>query len=262
MVIGHADQQARLRQNLPRVSLLVGPYSVGKTTLAFEIARAYEVHDADLLRFKKLTVDDARAIVQASQTPPNGSLKVLVIDLDYASEAALNVLLKALEESPESTRFILIAQEVPMETITSRSTLLRFPLLTDEQVEDILLRRKFAPAQAKNLAGMAKGQVRPALQLASNSLDKIPVLAALKALRDRDEDALSALASRWTEENTTLLSIMAHEVISTRWRIFQAAEVEGTPTRLALLILTALRQNVRPRLVIHSSLMTILKENR
>jgi len=243
------------------VSLLVGPTSVGKTTLAFEVLREHEITGADVIRSRDLTVDSARRIMHDSHVAPVGHTRVFMIDLDGASYAALSVLLKTLEEAPPTTRFILIASEMPPETIASRCDILRFPLLTTAEVEEILLRKKFSPGVASNLARLSGGQVSTALMHAEGSEAKVVVLAALRALQERDEDALDNLASRWEEQHTELLAQLCREALTQRWKVFQAAEVEGLRSKVALDILVKLRANIRPRLVIHASLMSVLKES-
>lgn len=243
---------------LPRVALLVGPDSVGKTTLAFQAVRH---HGADLVRFAHLSMDAARTCSQTAMLAPIHDLRVIMLDLDGASSEALAVLLKALEEAPPSTRFILIASELPARTITSRAEIFLFALLAEEDVMEVLTRKKFSATEAKRLAALSGGQVSTALKYVNNQDARIVVLSALRAVRERDARGLDNLATRWADEHTELLAQLCREAITGRWKVFQAAEVEGMPNKLALAILIALRANIRPRLVVRSSLMSVMKES-
>ncbi len=260
MAIGHPDIQDRLKKNLPAVSLFVGPESVGKMTVAYDTIRKHRVRDDDVMRFKKLTVTSARLISETSLQAPRGRMKVYVIVLDDAPENSMNALLKALEEAPATTRFILIATDLPMETITSRATVFRFPLLSVDSVEQILTKRSLNPTVARNAAMASKGQVKNALRYINGATEaKMGVLAVVQAIKQRDEEALSAQASRWTDDHTLTLTTMSYEIITKQWRVFDPAEVEGVPSTLALKILEAVRPRVRGRLTINASLMSILK---
>lgn len=260
MAIGHSAVESRLKRQLPPVALLVGPESVGKTTVAFEAIRSHGVRDDDVYRFKKLTMSSARLVSESSALAPRGHIKVFVIFLDDASENAMTVLLKALEESPATTRFVLITTELPPQTITSRAEIFRFPLLSVTSVEHILLAKRINPTVAKNAAMASNGQVSSALRYVNGASDaKMGVLAAISALMQRDEEALSAQAAKWTDDHTHLLTTLGYELITKQWRSFDPGEVEGVPPKLALRILEALRPRVRGRLTVNASLMTILK---
>lgn len=260
MAIGHPLVEGRLKRSLPAAALLVGPQSVGKTTVAFEAIRSHGLRDDDVHRFKKLTVESARIISESSVVATRGRMKVYVVFLDDASENAMNVLLKALEESPRTTRFILIASELPNETIVSRTEVFRFPLLGEEDVEQILLSKGINPNVAKNAAKASSGQMIHALRYVRGATDeKMGVLAVVNALMNRDEEALSAQAAKWTDDHTLLLTSLSYELITKQWRVFDPAEVEGVPSKLALRILEAVRPRTRGRLTINASLMSILK---
>jgi hypothetical protein len=204
-------------------------------------------------------MDAARAIAHHAWTSPRGARFLVLARLDKANPAALSVILKTLEELPPTTSIVLIGTELPPETIVSRTELFVFPLLTDEQVVEVLLQRRFKPTEAQRWAQLARGQVQRALDLANGLDAKIPVLAAVRSIRERDEHALDGLAGRWSDEHTELLANLCREAITGRWRIFSEAEVEGMGRKLPLAILVALRPEIRPRLVVRSSLMTVLK---
>lgn len=258
-VIGHEGILARLTGALPPVSLFVGPASVGKWTTAEHLRGEHGVRPGDVLRVRSMTAEDARGVVQFSLAAPLAQSRLVIARLDKSTPQTQNMLLKTLEEAPATTRFVLVSPEMPQETIVSRAEVFRFSLLTHEQVEDVLLQRKFKPTEAKRWAALSGGQVRKALALAEGLDAKVTVLSAVRSLRERDATSLDNLAVKWTDEHTMLLGSLCREAITGRWKIFDPAEVEGMGRKLPLSILFALRADIRPRLVVRSSLMSILK---
>jgi len=79
-----------------------------------------------------------------------------------------NKLLKIIEEPPPNTLFILVAEkeENLLPTIISRCQTIRVPSLSATEIASALTERsKTDPEQAKQIAGMANGNYREALQL-------------------------------------------------------------------------------------------------
>lgn len=94
--------------------------------------------------------------------------KVLVMWLPEELDKEGNKLLKIIEEPPPQTLFILVteneAQVLP--TIVSRCQLIRIPALThDETAGALVSREKAEPDTARQVAGIADGNYREALQL-------------------------------------------------------------------------------------------------
>jgi DNA polymerase-3 subunit delta' len=83
-----------------------------------------------------------------------------------------NKLLKLIEEPPANTLFILVAEseEQILQTILSRTQLVKIPLLEDAEIEKALIERnQTPPAQARLVAGIAQGNYHEALQLLQHS---------------------------------------------------------------------------------------------
>jgi DNA polymerase-3 subunit delta' len=79
-----------------------------------------------------------------------------------------NKLLKLIEEPPPNTLFVLIAEseEQILQTILSRTQLVKIPLLENVEVEQALIERNLTPPpQARLVAGIAQGDYHEALQL-------------------------------------------------------------------------------------------------
>lgn len=76
--------------------------------------------------------------------PTLGSRRAIIIDpVDDLEKPAANALLKSLEEPPSGTFFLLVSHRPGrlLPTIRSRCRILRFPLLTDAQIDAILRER-------------------------------------------------------------------------------------------------------------------------
>ncbi len=83
-----------------------------------------------------------------------------------------NRLLKIMEEPPPKTLFILVAenQEGILRTILSRTQLVRINPLTKEEIRQSLLSRaKLSEQQANQVATLAEGNYREALQLSQHT---------------------------------------------------------------------------------------------
>lgn len=262
MIAGHLAIQERLnRDGLPPVALFLGPKSVGRRRFANELAKALTNDPRDVLRINRLTADLARSLDRFIHTAPAGSRKrVAVVNIQSAPASNLNILLKALEDVPTFVHVILLATSEPMETVLSRMQgVYQFSLLTQADVEKALVLRGFSPTEAKIRAEEAGGQLDVVIDRDARNVLKPLVLVVVRCFREHDHASLEALANRWTDEHTNLLVKLAHEATTKRWRFFDEAEAGGIPGRVWLAILRALKPDVRPRLVIHSQLATVLR---
>jgi len=194
--------------------LLVGPEGIGKATLAYRFARSVldegkeggvrEALDRDHPVFRKVAalshpnlllirrawnektkryaqsigVDEVRRLrAFLGTTAGEGGWRVVIVDrADELNQNAANALLKALEEPPPKTLFLLISSaegRLPV-TIRSRARTLRVAALGNEDLEAAVraaLDRDSHEADAKALAtalALSQGSVRRALELVSS----------------------------------------------------------------------------------------------
>lgn len=126
----------------------------------------------------------ARDVVrQLSMQSYSGGMRVLLLgDVDFASPAAANALLKFLEEPPRNVAMLLTtpASGRLLPTIRSRLVEVRFPPLHESAVADILLGMGRSRSDAELGAALGGGSVTRAL-------------AALEG----DEESLRAQVARW-----------------------------------------------------------------
>ncbi|GAA2008664.1 DNA polymerase III subunit delta' [Microbacterium ulmi] len=136
--------------------LITGPPGSGRSTLAYAFAAALIAEPGDRLAMRQvlagthpdltalrtegviISIKDARALVERSYFAPSlGRYRVIVMeDADRMAERTSNVLLKALEEPPERTVWVLCAPSDAdlLPTIRSRVRTLR---LRDPEIADV-----------------------------------------------------------------------------------------------------------------------------
>ncbi len=189
--------------------LITGPPGSGRSTLAYAFAAALIAEPGDetamrqvlagthpdvtALRTDKviITIAEARALVERSYFAPSaGRYRVIVVeDADRMVERTSNVLLKALEEPPELTVWILCAPSEAdlLPTIRSRVRSLR---LREPDVADvarlIVLRTGVDEAVAEQAARHAQRHIGMAQRLATDEA----------ARRRRDDTIRSVLGVR------------------------------------------------------------------
>ena len=211
--------------------LIVGPEGVGKATLAYHFARMVLAEagerqsiDREHPVFRKVAalshpnllvirrawnekskryaqmigVDEVRRLrAFLGTTAGEGSWRVVIVDrADELNQNAANALLKALEEPPTNTLFLLISSaegRLPV-TIRSRARTLRVSALGQEDLTKAVraaLDRDGQEVDAKTLAtalALSEGSVRRALELVSSEGIELyaEIAAALAALPEID----------------------------------------------------------------------------
>ncbi|NII50114.1 DNA polymerase III subunit delta' [Frigoribacterium endophyticum] len=171
--------------------LITGPPGSGRSNLAYAFAGALLARGDDdeatarqvaarshpdlaVLSTERIiiTIDEVRSLVAASQFSPSvGRYRVVVIeDADRMTERTSNLLLKALEEPPPRTVWILCAPSeadlIPTIRSRVRSVRLRVPSVHD--VAALLERRGVEPDTALVAAREAQSHIGMAQRLATN----------------------------------------------------------------------------------------------
>lgn len=180
-------------RELSHAWLITGPPGSGRSNLALRFAAALiarepadreavfaqvtaRTHpDAAVLTTQKVVIgiDDVREIVASAHfAPAEGRHRVIVIeDADRMPERTSNVLLKALEEPPERTVWVLCAPSEAdlLPTIRSRARSLRLVTPAPAEIARLLHERDGANEQlAERAARLAQSHIGMARRLASD----------------------------------------------------------------------------------------------
>jgi DNA polymerase-3 subunit delta' len=225
--------------------LITGPPGSGRSTLAYAFAAALIAEPGDSNAMRQvlagthpdlaalrtegviISIKDARALVERSYFSPSlGRYRVIVMeDADRMSERTSNVLLKALEEPPERTVWVLCAPSDAdlLPTIRSRVRTLR---LREPDVDDvarlIVDRAGVEYAVAEQSARHAQRHIGMARRLATDEDSRRrrdetlravlavrgvgdAVEAAGRIVQAATEDAKALTAERDEEERASLL---------------------------------------------------------
>ena len=185
----------------------------------------------------QLRVDDVRPLIQLAQRSPSaGRWRVIVIeDADRLNDSSGNVLLKAVEEPPPRTVWLLCAPSADdvLTTIRSRCRRLGLRIPPVDAVADLLVRRDGAdPAIAAFAARSAQSHIGLARRLALDESARIrrrevlklpstlrsvgaAVLAAGQLVEVCAEESKSRTTERDATEKSSLLRSLGAEGLST-----------------------------------------------
>lgn len=203
------EVQGRLRTDLPPATVVLGR---GAWPVVCQAA------GPDWLLRPELSADLARKLIgEVWMTPLSGGVRVAALRMEGASAQIQNMLLKLLEEPPDSTRFVLTSDRGLLPTVMSRCQTLVLGNGGPEQHE--------AAAQDLDAVGAV-------IRLACAS--QTPQLS--RALRD------------WPPDRFRLLSVWAAEAASQRWLVFTPALAPGVRPETAMALVAQLGRRPLTRL--------------
>jgi DNA polymerase-3 subunit delta' len=142
---------------------------------------------------RNITVDQVRAMIRRLSTRPTmGARRAIVIDpADDLEKGAVNALLKALEEPPAGTFFLLVTHQPGrlLPTVRSRCRVLRFAPLAAKDLDQVI-RREYPEASADlREAAIAASQGSPGVALAFAEHDLGPIYDLMRRILSHgDED--------------------------------------------------------------------------
>jgi DNA polymerase-3 subunit delta' len=253
-VFRDAADPANSGESMTHSWLITGPPGSGRSNLAYAFAAALlsrEGADGDEATTRQvaarthpdlavltterviISIDEVRKLVSSSQYSPSvGRYRVMVIeDADRMVERTSNVLLKALEEPPERTVWILCAPSEAdlIPTIRSRVRSVRLRVPRVEEVAALIQRRDGVDAQtAERAAREAQSHIGMAHRLATNDeararrdetlslalgIQTVPqaIAAAGRLMEIAGDDAKAITLERDAEERESTLRSMGVE---------------------------------------------------
>lgn len=227
--------------------LLAGPRGMGKagfaTTFAAHIVDPDDRHSRliaegahpDILRLEReihpdrkelrrnITIDQVRAMIgKLGRFPTLGATRAVIIDAaDDLERGAANALLKALEEPPSGTTFLLVAHSPArlLPTIRSRCRTLRFEPLDSDVMAACLRERlpELGERERTALALLARGSPGRALHFAGLGLGRVVELIERIACEgDADLSLRMALADHVGRKEQAPLFEAALELVVAR----------------------------------------------
>ncbi len=216
---------------------------------------------------KNISIEQIRRVVidRTALPPHEGRARVFLLRRpEEMSTEAANALLKTLEEPLPKTYFILITDRGSelLDTIRSRTQLVRFAPLSEPILERILVARGVAQDEAKAAAELAAGSASQAIALADPEATKgrrAFVEAVLAAVKAKDlVPAMELAEARERDKGELSERLAALAATFARMARAAAAEKPGEAARHAeryALVLQAKREldrNASPALVLES----------
>lgn len=132
---------------------------------------------ADFTHFRtetvNISIEQARElVVKAQERPATGRWRVILVeDTERMGERTSNVLLKAIEEPPPHTIWLLCAPSPAdvLVTIRSRCRIVQLPVPTTKAITTMLAGRGVDADRASHIAALAAGDAQLAWRLASDA---------------------------------------------------------------------------------------------
>jgi hypothetical protein len=260
MLVGHQGVIGALSSQLPPVSIITGPPSVGKRLIAAHAAMHNNVSRIDFTEVSRLTVAEASRIKDFMSVQPMENLKFALIDVDAASNAAINDLLNTLEAPPKYARFSIISSKNLPSVLRTRGFKYSVGLLKPEDLFTILIARGIPESEAHSLSKL--GRVDLALQAYNEGAARATALTVLESVLSNDY-LLFAQAYKAVDDNTarTIISIL-EESASQQWKLFSPNYLGAfADRRVALAVLSAWSpvSSARPQLAVRAALESIMR---
>jgi DNA polymerase-3 subunit delta' len=189
----------------------------------------------------QIKIEQARDVLQFLNLQKLGKARVIIIDQAHLLGAqAGNALLKALEEPPEGTYFILVSA-LPnsiLATLRSRSQLVRFKPLSDDSLKIILERLSQSETKIDDwLLRAANGSVESAKRMAEER-------AEYETLEDATTAYLAAAITHFPGDEISQLRELLKDRAS---HGFVASVIQGAMTD-AMKLKSGLKPNLKPRM--------------
>lgn len=262
-MIGHGLARAHLERELPTATLLFGPASVGKWTLANHLAEHHRVATVDRWQVPHgLTIDTVRLVMAYARRAPIGAFKLIQARLDASSRPALHALLKTLEEPPPKVKFLLVSASRTLPTIASRCTVFELGMLNTVELADIYIEQGYTRSRAIKAAAFAHGQVSQGYDAETAESHRNQASALAKALATGDRELFDNVFRSWDARSQQMTTVLLTECLTHRWSVFTPEMVHGLdhhrPRLLRMVAALGVFSSARPRLGVRAALEPFL----
>jgi hypothetical protein len=260
MLVGHQGVVEALSSQLPPVSIITGPPSVGKRMIAAYAAIKNQVARADFTEVVRLTVDEANRVKRFVAVQPMEQLRYVVIDLDNASPRAMDKLLITLENPPSYAKFSLISSTRVPRVIQTRAARYTVGLLEPEDLFKILAAKGIPEREADKLSVL--GRVDLALNVYSNAAAKHTAISVFQAVESQDR-ILLLQAYKAVDDQAALMVLAAlEESAAQSWKIFNPKLLGAfakRPVALKLLAAWSSMADAHPQLAMRVVLESVMR---
>lgn len=260
MLVGHKGVTEALSLQLPPVSIITGPPSVGKRLVATHAAIVNNVARVDFTEVKRLTVDEATRIKTFVATKPMHNYKFALIDLDMASDAAVYDLLKLLEQPPEHARFSLISSNPVPRTLLTRGHKYTLGLLNSDELFQILISKNIPEKDALKLSRL--GRVDLAMQAYADVAAKTTAVSVLQSVEANDYELFCQAYKAVDEKAANMILVLLQESAAQVWKVFNPEYLGAFNQRnVALNVLSAWSNvsSARPQLAVRTALESFMR---
>jgi hypothetical protein len=260
MLVGHQEVVEALSSQLPPVSIITGPPSVGKRMIAAYAAMRNNISRVDFTEVNRLTVDEASRVKDFMTTEPMQDFRFALIDLDSASRSAMDKLLVALENPPSYAKYSLISSGRVPRTLRTRANNFVVGLLEPEELTTILLNKGIPAQDAYKFAKL--GRVDLAMQAYSNIAARNVALNVLQATEEGDPILFLQAYKAVDEQAAAMILAALEESAAQSWKIFDPAHLGAFAKRnvaLKLLGVWSTVASARPQLALKFTLESVIR---
>lgn len=207
------------RNSLPHVLLITGPSGCGKTTIGRILKKVLKCGNADFTETNGASfngVKDARAIEQRMNGAPiDGECRIWLIDECHRiTDAAWDVLLKPLEDTPDHVYFFLCTSEPQKvkRTVKTRCSEIAVSNISKKDLGNFVCnickkeKTKLSKAITNNLLEIADGSARQALVL----------LDGIIMIKDEDEQMSILESADVRARSETIVKMLLNPKKNTR----------------------------------------------
>jgi len=260
MLVGHQGVIGALSSQLPPVSIITGPPSVGKRMIATYAAIKNNIARVDFTEISHLTVEEAIRVKDFMATYPVRNLKFALINLDLATDRAMDKLLKTLEQPPTYARFSLISSNRLPATLRTRGQKYSVGLLKPDELFTILIEKGLPEEEAKRVSTL--GRVDLAMDAYRNSTLQLTAINVLQAVESQDY-VLFCQAYKAVDEGVASVIIdMLQESASQNWKLYSPKLLGPFADRMLALKILGMWSTVasaRPQLAVRVALEALMK---